>query len=367
MKFKKIIATALITSFLFLAGCSDSKIEKTATPSGDFIKIVDCVGRELEVPKNPETVACLFAVSSHMVSMLGDSQRIVAVAQGNKRDYMFLDIYPEINNARTPKGSGDFNMEELFKDPAPELVFAYTDIVEDKKIMDKFNKFKVPVVAICFKTVEEQQYTMSLIGKIMGREEKARAYNDYYNSVIKLVSERVAVIPESDKKTVYHAINELLRTDTKNSLPADWLPLTGVKNVGVATGEGTGAGKNFLTLEQLFLLDPEYMIINGTDVKQYIEAKETLHKLTAYQKGHIFLMPLGVSRWGHPYSIETPLAILWTAKTIYPDLFTDIDIFKETKIFYKNFFDYELSDEDVQKIIEGKEFKQIMGGRETSN
>ncbi len=362
MEIRKIIALILVVANLSLtAGCSESKPAATSSPAKDRITVTDCVGRVVDVPKKPDRVACLFAVSAHMLGILGDSHKVVAVAEGNMRDYMFLNIFPEIKNARTPKGSGNFNIEELFREPAPEIVFCYTDIINDTKMMEKLNIFGVPIVAINFTTVEEQQKAMTLLGQIMGHEQQAQAYNQYYRDVVKLVEERVADIPASDVKNVYHAINELLRTDTRDSLPADWLPRTGINNVGVAR-EGSEAGKNFLTLEQFFVLDPEYIIINGADVKQYIEATDKLHTLTAYQKGNFILMPLGVSRWGHPYSVETPLAILWTAKTIYPDLFKDIDMNLETRTFYQQFFHYQLTDAEVQKIMEGKEYKQIVGG-----
>ena len=65
-------------------------------------------------------------------------------------------------------------------------------------------------------------------------------------------------------------------------------------------------------------------------------------------------MPIGISRWGHPGSIETPLAILWAAKQIYPEKFNDLDMAAETKTFYKDFFEYNLSDDLAVKILSGK-------------
>ena len=37
--------------------------------------------------------------------------------------------------------------------------------------------------------------------------------------------------------------------------------------------------------------------------------------IDAVQNGRVYQLPQGISRWGHPGSVETPLAILWTAKT----------------------------------------------------
>lgn len=367
MKVKRSIVYLMIISMVFIfMGCKDNNINKeTSTAKQKHIKVVDCIGREVEVPQNPDRVACIFAPSAHIVSMLGDSEKIVAVSEGNKRDYLFLDIYPVINNVRTPKGSGNLNIEELFKEPAPQIIFSYTDIIHNKKIMKKLERFGVPIVVIDFRTVKEQQYAVDLIGKIIGKEDKAKEFNHYYNSVVELVTEKASEIHEEEKKTVYHAVNELLRTDINNSLPAEWIPKTGSIPVGVSKGEtsSNGANKNFMTLEQFFKYNPEYIIINGKDVFDYIQASDRLHVLSAYKNKKIFLMPLGVTRWGHPYSIESPLAILWTAKTIYPEYFKDIDLLQETKDFYIKFFDYKLSDEEAKKILEGRSFKNIKGNR----
>ncbi|MBT8339766.1 MAG: hypothetical protein KJP07_07110, partial [Desulfatitalea sp.] len=71
----------------------------------------------------------------------------------------------------------------------------------------------------------------------------------------------------------------------------------------------------------------------------------------------VYQMPIGISRWGHPGSLETPLAVLWTAKTIYPGAFTHIDIPAEVKSFYSRFFGYALSDHMVRQMLRGKDMR----------
>jgi iron complex transport system substrate-binding protein len=66
----------------------------------------------------------------------------------------------------------------------------------------------------------------------------------------------------------------------------------------------------------------------------------------------VYQIPIGISRWGHPTSIETPLAILWLAELLYPDQF-DIDIRSEMMDFYKEFFNYAISDTEADDIISG--------------
>ena len=41
----------------------------------------------------------------------------------------------------------------------------------------------------------------------------------------------------------------------------------------------------------------------------------------------------------------------WMAKVINPEVFKDIDIRQDTKDFYKNFFNYDLTDEELDTIL----------------
>jgi len=49
--------------------------------------------------------------------------------------------------------------------------------------------------------------------------------------------------------------------------------------------------------------------------------------------------------------VDTPITLLWMAKTVYPDQFKDINIIKETKTYYKKVFNVNLTDKQAQKIF----------------
>lgn len=53
-------------------------------------------------------------------------------------------------------------------------------------------------------------------------------------------------------------------------------------------------------------------------------------------------MPLGMYR-NYP-GADTPVTLLWMAKTVYPDLFSDVDITKETKDYCNAVFGVTLTD-----------------------
>ena len=70
--------------------------------------------------------------------------------------------------------------------------------------------------------------------------------------------------------------------------------------------------------------------------------------------GNVYQIPIGVSRWGHPSSTETSLAILWLAKLLYPDYFEDLDIRGGDEDYYYTFYDFKVSEETLDKILSGK-------------
>ncbi len=107
-------------------------------------------------------------------------------------------------------------------------------------------------------------------------------------------------------------------------------------------------------LEQIYIWNPEVIIVNEPRVKKKILKNRQWAALKAVIQKKVYQMPLGISRWGHPGSIEIPLSILWLSKKLYPDDFKEIDMVKETKNFYTIFFNYELSDSLAQDILSGK-------------
>jgi iron complex transport system substrate-binding protein len=340
---------------LFAAGCANNKtpVETSSdSKTSDFVTVTDFIGRQVQVPEKVERIACLYAYTGHVVTMLGKGSDIVAVVEGLKRDVMMTEMSPGIRNAVVPSAEGAVNIEELVK-VNPDLVFIRNDTAQSKGEIEKLEKSGIPYLVVEFRNIKEQMYSIEMIGKAIGAPEQAKKYNDYYQRCIDLVQTRVAGIPEKERVRVYHSVNEATRTDARDTLPADWLNVAGVINVSVNENLKLLGNKYYASLEQILMWDPEVILANEAGVADYILTNKQWSALSAVKNKKVYQMPNGVSRWGHPGSLETPLAILWTAKTIYPDLFTDLDMVAETKAFYKDFFRYEVSDDEVAKILSG--------------
>mgnify|MGYP002509230674 CR=1 FL=1 len=53
------------------------------------------------------------------------------------------------------------------------------------------------------------------------------------------------------------------------------------------------------------------------------------------------------------YPSSTTLLVLWMATFLQPELFADIDMIEEVKYYYSEFYEFELTDEQAQNVIDG--------------
>jgi iron complex transport system substrate-binding protein len=287
------------------------------------------------------------------MGMFGQVDKMVAVVDGIKRDIILTDIYPTIKDLPVPKSSGVINIEELIG-TRPDVVFVKRDITARKAETEKLNKVKIPFLVVDYNSIEEQLYAAEMIGQVVGETEKARQYKAYYQDCIRRIQEGIQDIDPQQRVQVYHSINEATRTDVAGSLSGEWLEAAGAYNVSAQEKLKLLEGKYYASLEQILLWDPEVILVNEMGVDHYKLTNKQWASLQAVKNKKVYKLPSGISRWGHPSSPETPLAILWTAKTLYPDRFTDLDMTRECDHFYKEFFGMQLSDEVIQNILFGE-------------
>lgn len=317
--------------------------------------VEDCIGRKVEIPEKVQRIGCLYAFSGHITALLGEEDKMVAVVNGLKRDELLTNMFPDILDKAVPFTEGSINMEELIK-LDPDVVFIRETTAENKGEMDKLKSFGIPALVVDSNTIDEQRDSVRLVGEVCGgtAKESAARYEEFYQKAIDIAAEKADQLKPNQVVTVFHSINEATRTDSKGTLPEQWMSLVGVDNVSVNKELNLLEGKMYAGLEQIYLWDPQVIICNEPGVGQYILSDSKWAGLQAVKTRKVYQMPVAISRWGHPGSMETPLAIYWLGKLVYPELYEEVNLIGEMKDFYKIFFDYDLSDEEVTMILAGE-------------
>ena len=108
-------------------------------------------------------------------------------------------------------------------------------------------------------------------------------------------------------------------------------------------------------MEQVYQWNPDIiMITNFTTAQPEDVLNNTIggydwSSVQAVQDGAVYKMPLGTYRSYTP-SADTPVTFLWMAKTVYPDLFEDIDITAEVRDYYEELYGVSLTDEQIDRM-----------------
>lgn len=379
---KKRLVSGLLAAMMcvgLLAGCGSNtnEADNSTTGEGTVVEsteitevngeeatrtVVDHLGNEVEVPAEIETIVttsilplpsvyCMFAGSAE--KLIGMSPSSMAAAENS----LLAEIMPEILDVSTDfMTGGEVNVEELVA-MNPDVVFCNASQTEE---YEKLKAAGLTVIAVSTSnwgsdSVETFEGWVTLLGEVLDEEDKAAGIAEYGREVYDMIQERVATVDESERPRVmflYKYNDGVIQTSGNSHFGQYWAEATGAINV----AEEQDASGLEINMEQVYEWDPDMIYI--TNFVPYLP--EDLYNnaieghdwsvVTAVREGQVYKCPLGVYRW-YPPSSDTPLMLLWMAKTNYPELFSDIDLEAEMKEYYQKFYGIELTDEDIVKIF----------------
>ena len=349
MKKSVSVLLAFIVVLALFGGCAGTK-PKNETG----FTVTDCVGRTVTVPADPQSICDLCPFSGPMIVMFGYGEKVTTSCNNAVRSKLLAEICPAMQDAVVVKNSGAINAEEIMAHDT-DLIITNKGVYDAEAERAKLDAMGIPYVVIDYRTIEEQFAAVRVLGETLRQKEKAERYIEWFRDVLARADEATAGITE--KPRLYHSVNEAVRTDNPGSYCAEWIAHTGADNVSLGSGALKREGeKAYTTLEQIYVWDPELIICNEAQVDDYILTDEKWVGLSAVRNGRVYQIPIGVTRWGHPNSPETPLAALWLTQLLHPDAI-DADLKAETKSFYETFFGFTLSDDWYEAILDGSEMR----------
>lgn len=349
MKKKTIISILLVILLLFsFCSCSSGSIAQDETRT-----ITDCIGREVDVPENPQNVACLYATAAHMMAMLDEGEHIVGCPNGVKSDVLMQMKYPEIQDTATPHQEGSVNAEELLRIEADLALVSYSLAGNDGE-MKKLDDLGIPYVVIDYTSIDELKNAITVAGDVFGKQQQAADYIEFFDDTLELVDERLDDVSMEKAPQVYHSVNEATRTDPEGTICSEIMERAKVVDLSVSKGM-TSTGKNaYVTLEELYKWDPEAMIANEYSTTEYVLSDSKWEGLTAVKDKKVYTLPVGATRWCHPGSMEAHMGVLAIAIQFYPEKFKDFDMESYVGDYYKTYFGLDLDQQTIAKILTGK-------------
>lgn len=303
-------------------------------------EIVDSNGRNVLVPKKIYRIISLYPMTTIILLSLKVQEKIVGNVSGAKVINLnnikkIFENYDKIPDAGSFK---DYNPETLIS-LKPDIVVTphYTNI-------KKLNEANIPTLLLDHETPENLLKTIEILGEALDKKDEANKLLNYFNLRKKFIEEN---LKNKEKKKVYVAGSTILNTYGSDFYQTYMVDIAS----GISVTKNIKGGKIEISLEDLLRFNPEYIILPtyfmGT--KEDLINNKDLQEIKAIKEGNVYIFPSFILSYDLP-SVESILGIFWISQKIHGDILK-INLKEEVKNFYKNIFNYNISDAEILSIL----------------
>lgn len=322
--------------------------------------VTDLAGREVALPDNVERI---ILGESRYIPALGILQPDDPVKQvvGMLPDFkladpagyqQYLDAFPHIEQipliGRSARDS--FSVEQAIALNADVAIFGvdgHGPTSHDARLIDQLQQVGVVIVFIDFRQspLENTPRSMALLGEVLGQQQRAEAFNQFYQQRLSAISETLETVTEDEKPRVFlHSrvgLGQSCCETMVDGMMGHFIQYLNVINIAADKVPGTSG-----------ILNREYLLVNQPDVyiataigsprtlqnsPQFIalgaginqsqargSLKQTLdtawlQQLDAVKQGRVYAV------WHHFYNSPLNIAALEAfAKWLYPELFFEL-------------------------------------------
>jgi len=363
---KKILA-GILSAVLLISLCACGP-QMNPVPTGDnAVTVTDMIGRKVTViPGSYKRVVCIGAGALRMYTYIGDVALLAGVEDIDNttlserpamfdsvaRPYVlaYADAFSKLPSCGVGGPMAQTAEAEKILTCEPDIVISEFEDVEKSNALQE--QLGVPVITLSAgsKGVFDEKFTgsMELLGKIFAKEEKAAALVKFVADEKAAIEARVAGIAEADKPGVYicglgnwGTTNHLMTAENYASFE-----VAGVRNVVSGLGmKGVGPieEEKFVELAQ----QTDIMIVDAAAVKNikplYQQDPTMFDVCKAWQNGEVYLE---MAYNAYYTNFEITLINTWfIAKSVYPEVFADVDMTAKTNEVTKMFLGMELAQE----------------------
>lgn len=376
---KRILVACLVLVLIVWLGKTlffGSNNGQEASKHTDKVLFTDLAGKEVWLDKDIDRIILLRSKDIYSLAvLLGDElpEKLIAWGPDLKTDSRgtydkFIHIYPALEKIPFTGSvySNDLSVEQILN-LEPDLIVADKYLLDKGYwYMDKLVEAGLPVVCLDGSSdpFEGAQKGVSLLGEILGKEQKASEINSYVNgeidSVLGKINRDHPAPPNVYLEAGSGGPEEFAQTYGGVGIPktyTSWgtvLNRLQVNNI----AEDIGSQMGSINPEYLLSSDPDVIIITGQNWDTSSEAMKLGDKVTPRQANDLLKGFTNRSGWNELQAVKNKrfhsvfhnsasivcfAAIEALAKFSYPEEFETLDPEEDLKTFYDKFMPIEYS------------------------
>ena len=344
----------MISARLFAA----SVLALAVLPSnpGLAASVTDSAGRTATVPGTISRVYAAGPPASILLYVLAPDRLTgwPRAPHAYERPYL-AEAYRDLPETGRLTGRGDTANLEIILRNKPDLIFDFGSIRDTYiSLADRTQQQTgIPYLLIDGR-FENTASALRLMGRALGAGERAEQLARYVEALFAELDEALAKIPEDERPRVYLARGpDGLETGLKGSINTEIIERAGGRNVADPGPDSTlRRGITQVSIEQVIVANPDTILTWDRNFFDQVWTNPLWANIEAVRRKRIYLAPTAPFGWiDRPPSINRIIGLKWLAGLFYPDHF-DFDLRGETRKFYKLFYHVDLSDEELDRLIE---------------
>ena len=349
--FAAILALCLLTGLLSGCGAKKPRFEQSV----ETVVFTDSAGRKVEVPNDVTRVAPSGAVATMFLASVCPEYMVCISSTPSSSQYEYLDerLLRLPTTGQLYGSKSTINLEALL-DAQPQVIIDLGDAKDGiSRDMDRLqSQTGVPVVFI-EADLPHMAEAFRMLGTLLsGKEERCEDLARYVEETFALAEEGSAKIPEGDRaRVMYTSGVSGLNTNAAGSTQAQVIDLIGAENAIVVEDISNRGGGNVVSMEQLYIFDPDVIIFTAGSMYPSAESDAAWSQLRAVANGDYYEIPNLPYNWmSSPPSLNMLLGIRWLGNLLYPEIY-DYDMTEQAIYAYKLLWDYDLTREQAEAML----------------
>jgi iron complex transport system substrate-binding protein len=311
----------------------------------------------LPPPEKIKRIACLDVLCYERLFLLGASDRIVVMMKTDPPWMRTIDP----TSARIPQISATVNVEELLRLHA-DVAFRVSGYPPDA-VVHKLAAAGIPVLDSqvgkygAIHTLDEfvasRNRMMRLYGQVLGGPYAARAeaWCAYHDAMVAMVRARVQAIPRDRRLRLFHRRGGL-GSYTQGDLTANTYGYGVLAGADMEVKGESRIAQGAVTVEEILKWNPDVVNVGRGYPSGLVKSDPLWKSVAALRHGRIAETPDGVFYWDG--SSEGVLLMLYVAKELYPERFSDFDLAAAVRDYYSRFYHYKLDQRQLALLLGGK-------------
>lgn len=298
-----------------------------AVYSLEWKEVVDMTGEKVKIPRRVNRIVDLITYETMIAFKAMD--KLVGVSKYAFKNPLVKTAYPNISSIPSPGSSFSLNIEEVAAlNPDIVLIWPYKP-----KIVEELKNIGIPVVGVQLYSYNDIKRLLWLLGVILDKQDRAKELIEDMDYIVGLIRERVENISSDKRVKVLYLWSKPTKVQGGKGTVNDFIVLAGGLNV--AAKELVNKTYVIVDLEKIIEWNPDIIII-----WYYAKYNETTilndpawASINAVKNKRVYREP-----YYEHWNMDATLFILWLAKKMYPELFSDVDFVEMANKYYEKWY-----------------------------